>query len=455
MAVIQYIGARYVPKIFSNPNGTSDWLSGAAYEPLTIVAYAGNSFTSKKPVPASVGNPAANPEYWAPTGIYSEQVEHLRQEVAAMTDDIETVQSDVDTLQSDVSTLQSDVSTLQSVTAADITDLANFKKRYYRFNSAARKVLFIGDSYAAGWTPDGTYTGWPDRVINLLGLYSPVKRDLGGIGFVNTIDGVNFGNIADDVPDKETITDIVIGGGRNDATHPIANVKTAIATCIEHYRQLFPNAVIHIAMICYSGETGVNCWNPYKAYREGAYEKGAHYISQSELSISSPSQLASDKKHPNNIGLKNIAECIAAGLAYDSYQAMGEGSFTPDASGWSGNGYSKMDGDTLNLIWTQFSGRGLDATITAGSPVVLTIGHHTLPVRFGSMYKFINVNCVIGYKYNNVDYFTNIPAQLKFLLDGTMQLIFKTVAHTGTAWLSGSLNYVDVMAGDACISIWD
>ena len=43
----QYIGARYVPKFFDN-NGSTEWVKGIGYEPLTIVTYLNNSFTSKK-----------------------------------------------------------------------------------------------------------------------------------------------------------------------------------------------------------------------------------------------------------------------------------------------------------------------------------------------------------------------------------------------------------------------
>ncbi len=72
---LQYIGARYVPKFYEGPD--SAWQSGVAYEPLTIVTYAGNSYTSKKPVPASVGAPNVNTEYWVSTGIFNQQVADL------------------------------------------------------------------------------------------------------------------------------------------------------------------------------------------------------------------------------------------------------------------------------------------------------------------------------------------------------------------------------------------
>ena len=66
----QYIGARYVPKFYTNSENTSDWSPNVIYEPLTIVTYLGNSYTSKKMVPAAIGNPADNAEYWAATGVY-------------------------------------------------------------------------------------------------------------------------------------------------------------------------------------------------------------------------------------------------------------------------------------------------------------------------------------------------------------------------------------------------
>lgn len=81
MAVHQYIGARYVPKFYENSNGTSEWQGGVIYEPLTIVTYNGNSYTSKKPVPADVGNPSANTSYWVATGVFNEQLESVLEEL--------------------------------------------------------------------------------------------------------------------------------------------------------------------------------------------------------------------------------------------------------------------------------------------------------------------------------------------------------------------------------------
>lgn len=88
MAVTQYVGARYVP-LFADP---LDWDDERTYEPLTIVYYGGNSYTSKQYVPAGIQ--IGNEEYWALTGNYNAQIEQYRAEVAAYDQRITQAQTD-------------------------------------------------------------------------------------------------------------------------------------------------------------------------------------------------------------------------------------------------------------------------------------------------------------------------------------------------------------------------
>ena len=99
MALHQYIGARYVPTFYTNSQGTAEWSSGVIYEPLTIVTYNNNSYTSKKLVPASVGNPSANPEYWVATGVYNAQVGVLTDRVDALDGRCDDIEDDITTLE--------------------------------------------------------------------------------------------------------------------------------------------------------------------------------------------------------------------------------------------------------------------------------------------------------------------------------------------------------------------
>ena len=78
----QYIGARYVPILGRVGEDSIEWNNSKPYEPLTIVLYQGNSYTSRQFVPADID--ILNEEFWANTGNYNAQIEQYRQEVQQM-----------------------------------------------------------------------------------------------------------------------------------------------------------------------------------------------------------------------------------------------------------------------------------------------------------------------------------------------------------------------------------
>lgn len=91
MAITQMVGARYVTKFYENTeDGTPTWQAGVAYEALICVAYNHSAFVSKIPVPATIGNPAENPTYWAEfespaMGLWEELKIRLDQEISDRT----------------------------------------------------------------------------------------------------------------------------------------------------------------------------------------------------------------------------------------------------------------------------------------------------------------------------------------------------------------------------------
>lgn len=87
MSTRQYIGARYVPLI------AGDWDNSNTYDPLTIVMYQGNSYTSRTYVPAGID--ISNTTYWALTGNYNAQVEAYRQEVLNYTNTVDNTLSNI------------------------------------------------------------------------------------------------------------------------------------------------------------------------------------------------------------------------------------------------------------------------------------------------------------------------------------------------------------------------
>lgn len=94
--VKQYIGARYVP-IFGRKNeNTIEWDNSKPYEPLSVVTYQGNSYTSKQYVPSKVE--ITDETYWAQTGNYNAQIESYRREVKECQDTNQELKKNVSVL---------------------------------------------------------------------------------------------------------------------------------------------------------------------------------------------------------------------------------------------------------------------------------------------------------------------------------------------------------------------
>lgn len=86
-----YIGARYVPKFDGAYDPTKE------YEPLTIVTYESNSYTSKRAVPANTF--PTNDTYWAETGNFNAQVQDLSDAVNELNNNtIPFLQSEIEAI---------------------------------------------------------------------------------------------------------------------------------------------------------------------------------------------------------------------------------------------------------------------------------------------------------------------------------------------------------------------
>ena len=189
MATRQYIGARYVPKFFENPNThDNEWLSGASYEALTIVTYYNNSYTSKKPVPSTVGNPADNPSYWVVTGNYNAQVEQYREDVetgiaeinqtvSEFTGDITQQQT---TFEDNITQRQNSFETLTNETINNYKDAIDESEANYKADTDTslnnmqtqinNLVISGGDSSAEVLQARGQFSTLNDRLSTMLGI---------------------------------------------------------------------------------------------------------------------------------------------------------------------------------------------------------------------------------------------------------------------------------------------
>lgn len=219
MPTRQYVGARYVPK-FANP---IQWDSNNIYEPLEMVTYLNNTYTSKKPVPQGVD--ITNTEYWVLSGNYNAQVEQYRQETVKLSNDVNAMKDTV------------------KVTADTIGFTLN-------------NVICVGDSYLQGYTHAGNVKSW-GAILQEYALLSNSKSVFrfaaeGGAGFsTNGQQGHNYQqlllNLAGGMTSEEklAVETVIMLGGLNDVMQ--GNVPDP-TSAINAARTAFPNARIVYGM---------------------------------------------------------------------------------------------------------------------------------------------------------------------------------------------------------------
>lgn len=152
----QYIGARYVPLFGRKDEESIEWDNTGEYEPLTIVLYQGNSYTSRQFVP--VGVEITNQEFWAITGNYNAQIEMYRRETAAAREVADNALTAANNAQTDIDTL---------LPKADFS-AENTVKDYIDAGDAAITAV-IGD----GFDSDNTVTDFARDVNTILTGFSP------------------------------------------------------------------------------------------------------------------------------------------------------------------------------------------------------------------------------------------------------------------------------------------
>lgn len=196
----QYVGARYVPKVMG------EWNKALQYEALSIVTYAGNSFTSKVPVPANID--ISNKSYWVNTGNYNAQVEAYRQQTA----------------------------NLENRLNSEIID---------RKNDSKDNILWIGDSYSVNYNHK-----LPNGVRYMLNAKNWYEYSKGGAGFLGAWAGVSFNDLIEQAKNemndsqKEMIKHVYIVGGANDSSFSWTQLKDKVVSTVQNARNSFPNAQV-------------------------------------------------------------------------------------------------------------------------------------------------------------------------------------------------------------------
>lgn len=233
--VRQYVGARYVP-VFANP---LEWSDTREYEPLTIVTYQGNSYTSMQYVPTSIS--IADTAYWALTGNFNAQVEAYRAEVRAFDDRINANAAAINANTAAINANAAAISANAAAINANATAIAQEKT-----DRTTNVMLAFGDSYGVGTISQGPV--WCEITANKLQATELHNYCVGGATF-NTTKEKNFFVQVDkaisEIKNPEYVKYVGIVGGTNDGSNSIAD---AIVSLVAKINSAFPNAVIGIGL---------------------------------------------------------------------------------------------------------------------------------------------------------------------------------------------------------------
>lgn len=177
------------------------------------------------------------------------------------------------------------------------------------------KYIFIGDSYMS------PVVNWVDECSKVLKLNTSqyIKKYYGGAGFACTNEGNNFITLLESIPNDDTVSDIVVCGGANDALQSRASVVSAISTFITTAKLKFPNAKVHVGFVGRVLESANTysygeCVSTYKE----CLPMGAHYLEGVEASAHHYLATLTDNVHLTDFGQKQLGVSVANALKYGS-----------------------------------------------------------------------------------------------------------------------------------------
>lgn len=274
MGMHQYIGARYTPRFLGTYDPTQN------YENLDVVDNgSGTSYIAKKKVPA--GTPLTDTNYWFIYGSASGAILQL---------------------QNDVAQLQTDVP------AAALEAVTNQNRRY----------ILIADSYAYSTTGGGET--FLDLFKNTLGLDAAHYQEvfMGGAAFYHPTPGRNYLGLLQSlsVTDPDTITDIWVIGGSNDANNAtLAQEQSEMIAFKTYVDATYPNARIVLAPVGLTFTVqGMNNFENVlaKCWLDWAGWHGFTVIPRAEYILRDTEYLDTDLIHPTADGVYAIANHLIA-----------------------------------------------------------------------------------------------------------------------------------------------
>lgn len=275
-----------------------------------------------------------------------------------------------------------------------------------------RKLIFIGDSYGDGYTPDGSTEGWCDKLKSKLvdchfsadNIYINHK---GGASFSNPSNNylTLLKGVESQVNNKKMVTDVLIGGGYNELAYAdkADTVKSNINTLITYVHSTYPNAIVHFAPFGVAFKNRDNQFAlKYKLmpmYKTIPAYGNQYYMTVpgAENILSLRDMMSSDGIHPNGWGLACIAEYLKGYLLGTGSNMLEKRQLGVSLNGgtFTGTMYGQCLGD-INIYRIMFntSVKNLNSNGSAGFKLYSPNNGDAFPWRAPNM-GYTDANAII------------------------------------------------------------
>ena len=414
------------------------WDISKNYPKYAIVEDSGTGYLSLKPVPAGIA--INNLDYWLPVGTYSTAIADLQTRVNA---------------------LEGTVTTLSGTVAGHTTQINTLSNKLDVNNMIKGQIVYIGDSYLAGWTPDGDVTSWGQHLKNIMNKPNDKIFAVGGVGFCNTVGGENFRTLVDtaaaDVDvDNDKVTLVLFGGGWNDKGYSASDLVTAMQDAINKVHNNFPNAIALFAYMAWDRNSGnFNTYN--KLYLPARYanaikQTGIGWIENIYKCLQAPEgYFSSDGTHPNNEGQKAIANAIYSALI---------GSYSPgtmENAQVTGhiNVYVSADENTYCVLF--YGEKRIPVSIASlycnGQNKAAEIDISEFGILPGTQVFQTQINGFIEGYINSVNTFHDVTYNVRLTADGKLEFypIAINDSHNNYLDFDGAISNVYIYAGSILI----
>lgn len=368
--VREYVGARYVP-VFANP---AEWDNTRGYEPLTIVLYQGNSFTSAQYVPTGVD--INNTEYWLQTGNWNAQIEAYREEVlrydGRITQNSKDIEANMNSIAGEATARASADTALQQLIEGEETArkagdtelrsdlsaaIAAVNQKNILSLYKGKNCVWVGDSFTTGVGADPKTKRVSTVFCNAMGM-TEFNYGVGATGWIwgttaNTpyITQVQNAYNAMTQEQRENTAMVVLPGTSTDVSHGSTSkqIGAAATLCAKKASDLFPNAVIYVIPMIW--DKALFTYTAYDTTVEICDQINKAAIPRVKMDEDSYTWLlgrydfyTSDNVHPNNTGYAVWAAKMISSILGSANTAGYINSFTSNFGTWDKKTYYLKNG---------------------------------------------------------------------------------------------------------------